>query len=260
MILSDFHTHTTYCDGKSTVEEMVLTAIEKGFEKLGISGHSYAAFDKDYSMSIEGTREYFAEITALKEKYKDKIQILCGIELDLVSEEPELPFDYRIGSVHYLKCGDEYVSVDAKAEILKAAADKYFGGDMLSLVEQYYKKVAEFKDKEIDVIGHIDLITKTNKNGCLFDTNCPRYKAAAIGAVDALLSKNVPFEINTGAISRGYTQTPYPADFILAHIKEKGGTVIFNSDAHHKDNIGFELDKWYKILSEKDVLPKVVTL
>ncbi len=260
MILTDFHTHTYICDGKNTAEEMVNAALSMGLEKIGFSGHSFAPFDKDYSMSEEGTVEYFKEINALKEKYKDKIQILCGIELDLLSDEPKLPFDYRIGSVHYLKLKGEIITVDAGKEILIKAADKHFGGDMLSLAEEYYRCVAEFKNRDIDIIGHIDLITKLNKDNCLFDANSPRYKTAALNACDALLSKNIPFEINTGAISRGYKDSPYPADFILKHIKEKGGSVIFNSDAHHCDNLCYEFGKWYKILSEKGILPKIVTL
>lgn len=260
MILSDFHVHSTFCDGKSTLEETIEKAIGMGLHKIGFSGHAYTFFDEQYSMKKQGTAEYFEKIQQLKEKYKDKIQILCGIELDLFSSGPDLDFDYRIGSVHYLKCGDEFVTVDSKAEILKEAARKHFGGDMLSLVEEYYKNVAEYKDKNVDIIGHLDLVTKTNKNGCLFDTNCARYKTAVLNTVDALLPKNVPFEINTGAISRGYTEAPYPAEFILKYIKEKGGSVIFNSDAHHCDNLCFELDKWYKIFKEKGVLPNVVTL
>lgn len=260
MILTDFHTHTYICDGKNTAEEMVNAALSMGLEKIGFSGHSFTPFDRDYSMSEEGTVKYFEEINALKEKYKDKIQILCGIELDLLSEEPKLPFDYRIGSVHYLKLGDEIITVDAGKEILIKAADKHFGGDMLSLAEEYYRCVAEFKNRDIDIIGHIDLITKLNKDNCLFDPDCPRYKNAALNACDALLPKNIPFEINTGAISRGYQDSPYPADFILEHIKEKGGSVIFSSDAHHKDNLCFQFDKWHKILEDKGILPLVITL
>ncbi len=260
MILTDFHTHTQFCDGKDTAEEMVNAAIRLGLSKIGFSGHSFAPFDKDYSLSEEGTEKYFEEINALKEKYKDKIQILCGIELDLLSEGPKLPFDYSIGSVHYLKLGDEIITVDAGREILIAAAKKYFGGDMLALAEEYYRCVAELKNRDIDIVGHIDLITKLNKDNCLFDEASPRYKNAAISAADALLAKNIPFEINTGAISRGYKDCPYPADFILKHIKEKGGSVIFSSDAHSKDNLCFEFDKWHKILKDKDILPPIVTL
>ena len=36
----DLHTHTTYCDGQHTTEEMVLAAINKGMKRIGFSGHS----------------------------------------------------------------------------------------------------------------------------------------------------------------------------------------------------------------------------
>ena len=68
MILADFHTHTTYCDGKNTPEEMVRAAIAKGMTKIGFSGHSHTAFDESYCMSTEGTEAYRQEIAALKEK------------------------------------------------------------------------------------------------------------------------------------------------------------------------------------------------
>ncbi|MBO5371040.1 MAG: PHP domain-containing protein, partial [Clostridia bacterium] len=41
MILEDLHTHTTYCDGKDSPEDMVKTAIEKGLRVIGFSGHIY---------------------------------------------------------------------------------------------------------------------------------------------------------------------------------------------------------------------------
>ena len=58
MILTDFHTHTQVCDGKNTAEEMVSAALSMGLEKIGFSGHSFTPFDRDYSMSEEGTEKY----------------------------------------------------------------------------------------------------------------------------------------------------------------------------------------------------------
>ena len=52
MIRTDLHVHTTYCDGKNTPEEVVLSAIEKGVERLGFSGHAYTSFDESYCMSV----------------------------------------------------------------------------------------------------------------------------------------------------------------------------------------------------------------
>ena len=54
MILkSNFHTHTTFCDGKSTAEEMVQRALELGFDRLGFSGHCYTWFDPEFHMDTE---------------------------------------------------------------------------------------------------------------------------------------------------------------------------------------------------------------
>ena len=78
-MLYNYHTHTTYCDGKSTAEEMVQKAIEHGLSELGFSGHSYTKFDLEPCMTRAGTELYKKEINALKEKYKDKIKILLCI-------------------------------------------------------------------------------------------------------------------------------------------------------------------------------------
>ena len=89
MILTDLHVHTNYCDGKNTPEEMVLAAIEKGMECIGFSVHSYTEFDTSFCIKSEKVADYKAEINGLKEKYKDKIRILCGTEMDYFSEMPK---------------------------------------------------------------------------------------------------------------------------------------------------------------------------
>ena len=104
--MKDLHVHTTYCDGKDTSEEMVKEAIEKGLTTLGFSVHSYMDFDLSYCIKKERIEDYRNEINSLKEKYKDKIEILCGVELDYFSVMDVSEFDYKIGSVHYVKKSD----------------------------------------------------------------------------------------------------------------------------------------------------------
>ena len=65
MAFSNYHTHSTFCDGKDTPEETVLEAIRLGCPELGFSGHSYTSFD-DCCMSPEGTERYRAEIRRLR--------------------------------------------------------------------------------------------------------------------------------------------------------------------------------------------------
>ena len=260
MIKCDYHTHTSYCDGNNTAEEMVKAAIEKGMSRLGLSGHCYTSFDQSYCMTEQDTEKYCEEIALLKERYKNRIDLLCGIEFDCLAEFPRGKYDYIIGSAHYIKVEDDYIAVDIGRENLINAATLYFGKDMYALVEEYYKSVRRLSDWKIDIIGHFDLITKFNADNLLFDTNAKRYRNAAIDALDALLPLNIPFEINTGAISRGYRSNPYPAVDILSYIKEKSGKVIFSSDAHSTDNLCYQFDIWYDFFKEKGCLPEIADI
>ncbi len=237
----DLHMHTTFCDGKNTPEEMVLSAIEKGLTTVGISGHALTCFDKSYCMSDERLSGYFAEVERVKEKYSDKIKVLCGLEVDYYSKVPEEYLkraDYIIGSVHYICKDGEYAVVDSSAKKIRDAAERLWGGDVYAMIEDYYKTVADVVNKlDPDVIGHIDLITKFIEVDDYFDTSNPRYIEASRNAVKALIPYAVPFEINYGAISRGYRTLPYPEKSLLDFIIENGGKVIKSSDAHSKENI-----------------------
>ena len=93
MIKADLHTHTSFCDGKNTAEEMILAAIGQGFSEYGFSEHGYTSFDTSYCLTEEKTEEYKREILRLKKKYKDKIKIYLGIELDDYSDIDISDFD-----------------------------------------------------------------------------------------------------------------------------------------------------------------------
>ena len=73
---ANLHTHTSFCDGKNSPEEMVRSAVEKGFDVLGFSGHSYTPFDETYCMSSENTRRYQEEVRRQAETYRDQIRVI----------------------------------------------------------------------------------------------------------------------------------------------------------------------------------------
>lgn len=246
MIPSNYHTHTCFCDGKHTPEEMVLEAIRLGCPELGFSGHAYTAFDDSFCMSREGTGAYIAEVRRLQETYKGQIKIWLGIEQDYYSEEPTQGYDYVIGSVHYVKKNGVYISVDESKESQIKAVEHFYHGDFYSFIEDYYEAVADvYRKTGCQIIGHFDLVTKFNQAGDLFDTSHPRYQAAAHRALEALLDAPAVLEINTGAISRGYTTQPYPARDILDKWRKAGKKIIFSSDCHSKDHLlfGYEFYK-----------------
>lgn len=240
-VRKDFHVHTTFSDGKCSPEEMVLAAIRMGMTEIGFSDHSYTAFDESYCLQKDRIGEYRQAIGELREKYRGQIRILCGIEQDYYSDEPTDEYENVIGSVHYVKVGDEYLPVDMSAKAQKAMVEQYFNGDFYAFAETYFDTVANVVKKTgADIIGHFDLAAKFS----LFDEQDPRYIRAWRKAIDALLPTGKPFEINTGAISRGYRTVPYPNPDMLEYIREKGGTFILSSDSHRADTLCFGFDRF----------------
>ena len=231
----DLHMHTIFSDGRNTPEEMVQEAVRQGLETVGISDHSSG---DPCGMKMETVSEYKAEIKRLKEKYAGRIRVLCGLERDFLTDDFS-EYDYTIGSVHWLRMPDgHHVSIEWTAEKLREGADRYFGGDMYALAEAYYETEARVADvTKCDIIGHFDLVTKFIEKDPAFDIRHPRYRKAWMKAADTLLKTGKPFEINTGAISRGYRTTPYPDGEICRYLLDHGAKLIFSSDAHSKDAI-----------------------
>jgi len=250
MIKTDYHMHTTFCDGKNTPEEMVLSAIDKGLTEVGVAIHSHLDLIPQGSCkSVENEQAFVKEMARLKEKYSYKISVKCGIEMDFFSTHVPRNFDYIIGSVHFFDCGKTLYPIDSSEEKFRFAVDNGFNGDVYAAAENYYKNVARVVEKhKADIIGHIDLITKFNELNGMIDTSNPRYVSAWKEAVDKLIPFNKPFEINTGAISRGDRTSPYPANDIIAYIKAKGGKLIMSSDSHSAENIAFQYSDWEKLL------------
>ena len=238
----DLHMHTVFCDGANTPEEMVAEAVSRGMEAVGVCVHAHTPFDERYCASPEGIREFLAEMRRLKNAYRGRIRVFIGIEHDQYADTELAEFDYVIASKHYLKLSGAYYPIDDSEEDFRMILDQ-LDGDFVRLAELYYEGLAEsVLSAKTDIVGHLDLITKFNENGKLFDENDPRYLKPAFTLIDRLLPAGVVFEINTGAIARGCRTTPYPSQPLRKYIREHGGTLILSSDAHRKEDLmhGFE--------------------
>ena len=64
-----------------------------------------------------------------------------------------------------------------------------------------------------------------------------------IEAIDELTKSVDVFEVNTGAIARGYRKTPYPQDFILKELKKRGCGIIITSDCHDNRFLDYKFDE-----------------
>lgn len=232
---ANFHTHTTFCDGKNTPAEMAARAFELGFDALGFSGHSFTDFDP-CGMSASAGARYREEVALLKGQYAGRMEVYCGVEQDYFSGRVPPGYDYAIGSVHYLLHDGEYLCVDWSAERTRENVAKY-GGDQYAYAEGYFELAGRvLEETGADIVGHFDLLRKFDERDPLFDEDHPRYRRAAMSALESLCAggKKPVFEINTGAMARAYRTAPYPSEWILREIRARGCPVMITSDCHDR--------------------------
>ena len=243
----NLHTHTIYCDGADTPEQLVEAAIEKGFDSLGFSTHSYMYYST--YLPVDRTAEYVEDVKRVREKYADRIKIYLGLEVDAYSIYDPSPYDYLIGSIHYLKMGDRFLGMDHGAEEMRKRIDANFGGDGLAYAKCYYENLARLPELgKFDIVGHFDLLAKHCENVQFFDEDSKQYRDYAIGAAEALAGKIPFFEVNSGAIARGYRTTPYPNPFIIKELKRLGFGAVITSDCHDRTKLDLHFDESAELL------------
>ena len=242
--MNNYHTHTHFCDGANSPEEMVLKAIELGCDELGFSGHSPLSFSNDYAIRVERLAEYHEKINALKIQYADKIKIYCGLELDYYGLDGGLKFDYIIGSVHHLFRNGQEFTIDLKKSEQQKAVQDHYGGDYYAFIDHYFSLLEEIYDKtNCTFIGHFDLVKKFNREGDLFNENDEKYLDRGFRAIETLVKKPCIFEVNTGAIPRGYRNDNYPSDAFIEKIGQSKPLFIVNADAHRAEKLTFDRDE-----------------
>ena len=249
-IRGDFHTHTTYCDGKSTPREMVEAAYRMGLTDFGISGNAdYSMYEPGFGMSDAILASYKQELQKLKEEYAGKLNLYIGIELDVLG--PRQQADYAIGSTHSVLKNGQLVCVDDTEEKLVQGVETLWNGDWYAFAKDYYELEGTVYDRlKCDWVGHFDLLTKFNEGYKHFDEMKDAYLEPALAAMKKLHRQGLPFEINTGAMSRGYRTAPYPNPILLRELHAMGGRVMINSDSHSAGTIAYAFDQAEKIAYE----------
>ena len=246
MIKGDLHSHSIYDDGKSTLTEMAEAAEDMGLDYFGFSGHSYQTGCESFCIGADRVAEYKAEARALQKQFRDsgkRTRLYVGLELDIFGR-PEEGLDYVIGSVHGFETEDGYISIDSSPQQTRMLIDRYFNGDPYRLTDAYYDLLSELPERTAcDIIGHFDLPTKFNEKHPVFDINSRRYLKRALEVMKYLVKKGMIFEINTGAMSRGWRAEPYPDSLLLSALHEMGGRITINSDSHHRDTIAHAYDQ-----------------
>jgi len=229
MILSDLHNHTLLCNhANGTVDEYVQMAISRGISIFGFSDHAPMNFDTKYRMTFEQMQEYENMVKDVATKYRDKIDVRMGYEVDYISglvDESVMnrDVDYFIGSVHFIdKWGfdnPEFIG-------------KYDEMDIDKLWEKYFDSISEMaQTKQFDIVGHFDLI-KVFKYFPKADIT-----TLASNALDAIADSNMVIELNAAGLRKPVKEA-YPSFTLLKEIQRRGISISFGSDAHEISQVG----------------------
>ncbi|MBR7064466.1 MAG: histidinol-phosphatase [Treponema sp.] len=248
---TNYHTHTNFCDGKNSAEEMVISAIEKKIDILGFSSHSMYPYASIEHIAPREFENYVASVKYLKEKYSDKIKIFLGFEVEYIrnlvvpkmSDYKKFGADFLIGSVHYVFTEKGRVVVDTSAKELNEGIQMCFAGDAKKMVCEYFLCQREMLlHGDFQIWGHPDVVRKNNQSLKMFSESEDWYIAELKECAKVAKKCGVIAEINTGGIARGYVTDVYPSPIFLKILNEEGVPVTINSDAHNASHIDFAFD------------------
>lgn len=236
---TDYHIHTNYSDGKEKPEAYVVAAIKAGLKEIGFSEHiTFVSGKQKWCMDPATLPEYVEHISHLKKQFPE-IAVRLGVELDYIpKKEREIekivvsfPFDYIIGSVHYL--GEETVDL---------GPDFYLGKDINQIYQNYFNLVCEAASTGFyDIIGHPDLVRIHRFKPQSDISHLYRMMASAFEIHD------VAFELNTNGRNKPLNDF-YPDKRYLRLFSEQGVPVCVNSDAHFPSRIAQFFDEAYNLL------------
>mgnify|MGYP002507936065 CR=1 FL=1 len=243
--LTNYHSHSLFCDGRAGMEDFIRFALSEGFTSYGFSSHAPLPFPTAWTMEWDCMDDYLAEFHRMKQKYAGKIEIYLGLEIDYLNEESNpsaarfraLPLDYRIGSVHLLyNEKSEVVDVDVPADAFRQIVDKHFGGDLESVVRQYYRRLRRMLALGgFDIVGHAD---KMHYNAACYRPGLldePWYDALVREYFEDIAARGYQVEINTKAYHD--LGTFFPNERYFSYLHGLGVKVQVNSDAHYPELI-----------------------
>ncbi|WP_018109639.1 histidinol-phosphatase [Bacteroides propionicifaciens] len=240
MNLTNYHSHSTYCDGSAPLKKFVSEALNQGFTSYGFSSHAPLPFSTNWNMDKDKMEDYLEECCELVVEYKNKIELYLGLEIDYLTDEynpssayfQNLPLDYRIGSVHFVEIDNEqFVDVDCGVELFRENVQKYFNRDYEEVVIRYFEAQRKLiLAGGFDFIGHCDKISKNASANAKGILDSSFYKSVVKSYFEFVAQHKCMLEINSKAYELRGMLFPNIEHFEL--LRELEIPVMVNSDSH----------------------------
>jgi histidinol-phosphatase (PHP family) len=231
---ADYHMHTPLCrhaTGEPT--EYAAQARAVGLTEIGFSDHNPMPADDfdDWRMRDSDLAGYISRVEQAR-KDQPELTILIGLEVDYLPGYEQwvrdlaqrYPWDYFIGSVHYIS---ESWAIDNPNAI-----SEWKRRDPLEVWTAYFERLTLAAESRLfDIIGHLDLCKKFSfypKQDCT-----PLFRKF----LRAARENGVAIEINTAGL-RKECREMYPSPSILRLAAEEGVPLTFGSDSHAPGEVG----------------------
>lgn len=245
-IQCDYHMHTPLCKhATGPMEAYVERAIELGLHEVGFSDHNPLphGFGANVRMAESELEYYVQRVIDLRFQYRGKIDVMLGLELDyvegledyLAKQIAAYPWDYILGSVHYL---DRDCRIGSWSKNHSGSADeqyaRYFG-----LIQQLARSGL------CDILAHLDVVKRCTR------PPTQRGLDEISATLKTIAAAGVCIEINTS----GYRHPeladdpqPYPALPFVEQAIALGIPLTVNSDAHAPDQVGLKFPEMESFL------------
>lgn len=242
-MIYNYHTHTHRCGHAfGTEEEYIVRAIENGIKFMGFSDHIPLRFldgvESDFRVPVSEGKIYCEEIKMLREKFKDKIEISVGFEMEYYPEYFDETLKNAIDyGAEYLILGQHYVrpeNTNTNHTIVETNSVEDLKNYVASIISAINKKVYSY-------IAHPDMLN--------FTGDLRVYQKEMRKLCVASRELNVPLEINFQGIRLNRN---YPNDAFWQVVGEEKSPVTFGKDAHDVASAFDEtsLDKAKKIVKK----------
>lgn len=242
---TSYHVHTTITHGKSSIDELVQRALELELDELGFAEHYVLVPPEvvDWRMEPTGLQVYCDAVLAARDRVKGMLTVRLGLEADFIpSTTQELfeaiqscPFDYIIGSVHFV----EDFAIDRTADLWEALTQ----AEINDMVRAYWATVKQMAESRLfDIVGHLDLYKKFGHGPTIDVTE------DIAAALDAIAGADMAVELNASGIYKA--GEIYPAPPILRECHKRGIPSLVTTDAHHADELMRGYDEGVKALRD----------
>lgn len=219
----NLHTHTTRCrHAEGSDEEYIKCAIEAGIKHLGFSDHAPYIFpdgyENKYRVQMCDGQSYIDDLRALRQKYKDRIEISIGFEMEYYPDyfDEMLKIARNLGA-EYLILGQHF--------ILNEHPDGIGAGgptDSREHLKIYVDEViSAIKTGAFSYVAHPDVMCFTGDDKV--------YEKEITRLAEASRELNIPLEINLAGVR--YKKF-YPADKFWSIVGKIGSPVTVGYDAH----------------------------